>query len=182
MADYIKGRLENYPHQGIGEFHIHNVDMSDEPLLKQIVAMAKQRNILIHIHSGAEPVEWLYRLEPSLTIIWAHAGMSEPPGIVEQMMARYDTLYADTSYREYEILGSDGIAPAWRKVIERFPDRFMVGTDTWVNSQWADYRGLIAINRQWLSYLPRETAEKIAFRNAEKLFGRKVTKDLIGTR
>ena len=30
--------------------------------------------------------------------------------------------------------------------------------------------------------LPRETAEMIAFKNAEKLFGRKVSLDLIGKR
>jgi len=32
MADYLEDRLERYPHQGIGEFHIHRLDMSDEPL------------------------------------------------------------------------------------------------------------------------------------------------------
>lgn len=58
----------------------------------------------------------------------------------------------------------------------------MVGSDTWVNSQWDHYEPIIASNRQWLSLLPRPVAEKIAFRNAERLFGRSVTMDLIGTR
>ena len=51
-----------------------------------------------------------------------------------------------------------------------------------MNGQWADYDGIIEMNREWLSYLPMGVAEKIAFRNAEMLFDRKVTKDLIGTR
>jgi predicted TIM-barrel fold metal-dependent hydrolase len=125
----------------------------------------------------------LFRLKTSLTIIWAHAGMSEPADVVEAMMARYARLFADTSFRERDILSSDDtIDPAWRKVIERFPERFMVGTDTWINSQWDAYGELIATNRQWLSKFPRRIAEQIAYRNAEKLFARKVTRKLIGKR
>ena len=182
MADYLRARLEKYPHRGIGEFHLHRVDVSDEALLREVVAMAKARDIIIHVHSGAAPVDWLYRLEPSLTIIWAHAGMSEPAAVVEAMMAKYDTLYADTSYRENDILAADGIAADWRQVLERFPNRFMVGSDTWVNGQWANYEGLIALNRRWLSHFPPRIAEAIAYKNAERLFGRKVTRDLLGKR
>lgn len=183
MADYLQNRLDAYPHEGIGEFHVRSFDPEDEPLLRQVAAMAKKRNIYIHIHSGKDPVDLLFSYEPGLKIIWAHAGMSEPPDVIEAMMARYDTLYADTSYREWDILGDGGkIDPDWRRVLERFSDRFMVGSDTWVNSQWESYSELIAANRQWLSQFPRALAEKFAYRNAERLFGRKVEKSLIGTR
>jgi len=183
MLDYLKQRLAKYPHQGIGEFHIHTLDPTDEPLLRAVTQMAKARRIPIHIHSGARPVALLYRLEPSLTVIWAHAGMSEPADVVGRTMAKYPTLYADTSYREGDILGgSNGIDPAWRDVIERFQDRLMVGTDTWVNAQWDSYSELIATNRRWLSYFPRSIAEKIAYRNAERLFKRKISSALIGQR
>ena len=94
------------------------------------------RDLYIHVHSGKEPVDLLFSFEPGLNIIWADAGTSEPPEVVEEMMARYGTLYANTSYRESDILTRDGaVDPAWRRVLERFPDRFMVGSDTWVNSQ-----------------------------------------------
>jgi predicted TIM-barrel fold metal-dependent hydrolase len=135
------------------------------------------------VHSDHKPVELFYSFEPNLKIIWAHAGMSSPPDIVERMMAKYDTLYADTSYRENDIIVSrNKLDPAWRRVLERFPDRFMVGTDTWVNDQWAAYADLVELNRMWLSLLSREIAEKIAYKNAERLFGRKVGKHLIGQR
>jgi predicted TIM-barrel fold metal-dependent hydrolase len=137
----------------------------------------------VHIHSGAEPVKLFYELEPSLTIIWAHAGMSEPPEVVGPMMDRYATLYADTSYRERDILdGSGGIDPAWRQVITKHADRFMVGSDTWVNSQWDNYEDLIKTNRDWLRHFPKAIAEKIAFGNAERLFQRKVARELVGVR
>jgi predicted TIM-barrel fold metal-dependent hydrolase len=90
-------------------------------------------------------------------------------------MARYTSLYADTSYRETDILnGTGGIDPEWRRVLENYADRFMVGSDTWVNDQWEAYDQLIAINRKWLAYLTPRTAKKIAFQNAERLFGRKI--------
>jgi len=183
MFDYIMERLDAYPHEGIGEFHLHSVDPGDKVLLANVARVAKERNLFIHVHSGWEPVEYLYSLEPSLNIIWAHAGMSEPPAIVERMMEKHDNLFADTSYREHDILGPDGtIDPDWRRVLERFPDRFMVGSDTWVNSQWGNYGDLIATNRQWLRQFSRSIAEKIAFKNAERLFGRAMGRQLIGQR
>lgn len=182
MFDYLKGRLDQYPHVGIGEFHLHDVP-EDKTLLRKIAETAKSRDLFIHVHSGKDPVDFLFELEPDLKIIWAHAGMSEPAATVEAMMARYATLYADTSFREHDILLPDGtIDGDWRQVLERFPDRFMVGTDTWVNSQWDNYHNLIAVNRRWLSQFPRPIAEKIAFKNAERLFGRKVGNDLLGKR
>lgn len=182
MLGYIRDRLETYDHEGIGEFHVHNLDPADRPLLRAVAGMARARNIPVHIHSGAAPVRLFYELEPELTVIWAHAGMSEPPDVVGAMLDAYPTLYADTSYREREILGDGNLDPMWRAVILRHPDRLMVGTDTWINAQWDDYEGLIALNRSWLAKLPRDVAERIAYGNAARLFGRKVSRDLIGTR
>ena len=181
MVDYLVQRLSEYPHEGIGEFHLHSVDPSDEPLLRKIAELAKSKSIYVHVHSGKGPVDQLFSLEPELNIIWAHAGMSESAQTVEDMMATYKTLYADTSFREWDILGSEGtIDPAWRRVLERFSDRFMVGSDTWVNSQWDNYEQIMAVNRRWLSQFPRAMAEKFAYKNAERLFGRTIDKRLIG--
>ena len=183
VGDYIEERVRNYPHEGIGEFHLHQVDPNDEPLMKRIVALAIEKQIPLHVHSGHEPVEYLYSLDPGLTIIWAHAGMTEPADVVEEMMARYATLYADTSYRETDILPYSGeMDENWRRVLERFPDRFMVGSDTWINAQWAGYDRLISMNRGWLAHLTPDTARKIAYQNAERLFGRKIGRELLGTR
>jgi len=183
VLDYIRQRLGNYPHRGIGEFHVHTLDPADRPLLKAVARMARERNIPVHIHSGAEPVRLFFEMEPELTVIWAHAGMSEPADVVGAMFDAYPKLYADTSYREGDILTADGtIAPAWRDVIMRHPDRLMVGTDTWVNSQWDGYGELVELNRSWLAKLPRAVAERIAYRNAARLFGRTVSRDLLGSR
>ncbi len=72
--------------------------------------------------------------------------------------------------------------PDWLRIVVDFQDRLMVGSDTWVNSQWDRYADIIELNRRWLSKLPRSIAEKIAFRNAEQLFGRKVSMEQVGTK
>ncbi len=184
MFDYIRGRMDKYPHVGIGEFHLHDVAGADEGLLRQIAKLAAERGALLHIHSGAEPVSFMYGIDPGLTIIWAHAGMSEPPAVVGPMMDKHPRLYADLSYREWEILRGEGgtLDPAWKALLEKHADRFMVGTDTWVNEQWAQYGDLVAMNRAWLAQFPKDLAEGFAYKNAEKLFKRKVSRDLIGTR
>ena len=177
MEGYLEKRLNDYPHEGIGEFHLHSVDSSDRLFLKKVAAMALKRDIFINVHSGAEPVDFLFSIEPRLKIIWAHAGMSEPAEVVSIMMAKYKNLWADTSFREGDILSADGtIDPNWRKVLEAYPDRFMVGSDTWVNSQWESYDQIIATNRRWLAQFSREHAEGFAYKNAERLFKRKVKK------
>ncbi len=183
MEAYLAKRLEQYPHQGIGEFHIHSLDINDAPLFRRVIAMAKSRDIFLHVHSGAEPVRWLYSLDPTVKIIWAHAGLGTAPRDVYALMAEFPTLAADTSLREFEILGSGNrLNPEWEKIILAFQDRLLVGSDTWVNSQWDSYDSIIASNRRWLAKLPRAVAEKIAYRNAEQLFGRNISMELIGKR
>ncbi len=183
MAEYLAGRLKKFPHKGIGEFHIHRLDTSDEPLFRKVIAMAKARDIFLHMHSGPEPIRWLYGLDRKVKIIWAHAGLGEPASVVYKLMAEFPELYADTSLREHAILGSGNtLDPEWRKIIMRFQDRLMIGSDTWVNSQWDDYSGIIKSNRLWLSKLPRPVAEKIAYKNAARIFGRKISMKQIGTR
>ncbi len=183
MEAYLAGRLEAYPHEGIGEFHIHNLDTNDEPLFRRIIAMAKERDILLHVHSGAEPIRWLYSLDPDVKMIWAHAGLGEPAANVHELMSEFPSLFADTSLREHDILGfDDDIDPEWRRIILDFQDRLMIGSDTWVNGQWDRYADIMSTNRLWLSKLPRSVAEKIAYENAEKLFDRKISMDQVGTR
>lgn len=183
MDAYLSERLRTYPHEGIGEFHIHNLDYSDEPLFRKVIEMAKTRDIYLHVHSGPEPIRWLYQLDPEVKIIWAHAGLGERASAVYDLMADFPGLVADTSLREYEILGSGNrLDPEWEKIILTFQDRLMVGSDTWVNSQWDDYGSIITSNRKWLSKLPRDVAEKIAYKNAERLFNRNISMQLIGTR
>jgi hypothetical protein len=69
-------------------------------------------------------------------------------------------------------VASDGrLDSAWRTVFLKHPDRFLVGTDTWTTSRWHDLVPDMQRVRSWLAQLPRDVAELIAYRNAERLFG-----------
>ncbi len=181
MEVYLEQRLKQYPHEGIGEFHIHSLDKTDEPLFCKVIAMAKKRDIFLHVHSGAEPIRWLYSLDKDVKIIWAHAGLGDPASTVYELMSEFPDLYADTSLREYAILGGgDGLDPEWKKIIFDFQDRLMIGSDTWINAQWDNYSSIMSSNRQWLSKLPKDVAEKIAYKNAGRIFKRDISMGLVG--
>jgi hypothetical protein len=89
---YLKDRLARYPHEGIGEFHIRSEAMWNEPLMRKVIAMAKERDIPLHIHSGTEPIRWVYGVDPEVKIIWAHAGLGEPASDVYALMAEFPNL------------------------------------------------------------------------------------------
>ena len=183
IAEYLQHRLDAHNHEGIGEFHIHDLDVSDAPLFRTIIEMAKARDIYLHVHSGAAEIDWLYSLDPEVKIIWAHAGLGEPADVIYDTMAAYPTLVADTSLKEFAIGGfGDSLNPEWEPILIDFQDRLMVGSDTYVNRQWDGYDNIIAMNRKWLSLLPRDVAEKIAYKNAARIFKRDITNELIGTR
>lgn len=183
MPAYLEERLNTYPHEGIGEFHIRGPSMQNEELFREIIDMAKARNLYLHVHSGAEPIRWLFEMDPEVKVIWAHAGLGESASNVHALMSEFPTLLAETSLREYLILGfRDEIDPEWKDIIFDFQDRLMVGSDTWINEQWDNYEQIIASNRRWLSLLPREVAEKIAYKNAERVFGREISMEQIGER
>ncbi|MEW5862769.1 MAG: hypothetical protein AB1773_04140 [Pseudomonadota bacterium] len=46
----------------------------------------------------------------------------------------------------------------------------MVGTDTFTPERWHYVAEHAAWSRGWLAYLPREIAERIAWKNGEALF------------
>lgn len=48
------------------------------------------------------------------------------------------------------------------------------GTDTYAAERWPFVVEHARLARQWLAELPRDVAEKIAFRNGEALFGGKI--------
>jgi hypothetical protein len=52
-----------------------------------------------------------------------------------------------------------------------FPERFMVGTDTYTAERWHYVIEHANWSRGWMADLPREVAERIAYRNGDAVFG-----------
>ncbi len=162
VIPYLEARLKNGNYRGIGEFHLHADDNARTPTMRRVAALAVANDIPLHVHSGAGPVSVLFELEPELKILWAHAGMVEPADVVADMLDRHDRLAAEVSFRAGDIAPGGQISEAWRRLFIRHGDRFMIGTDTYINDRWDVYGSLIDEHRNWLGQLPRDTAEAIA--------------------
>ena len=169
---YILKRLEMPIYKGIGEFHIHNPVDADSAVIQKTVRLAVERNLFIHVHSDHRAVETIFSYEPNVKILWAHAGMSDPPDVISRMFDRHKNLWIDISIREYEIAPNEKLAPEWEKLFLEYADRITIGSDTWINAQWNNYEAIIAFDRNWLAQLPDEVARQIAFENAKRLFDR----------
>ena len=48
------------------------------------------------------------------------------------------------------------------------PERFVVGSDTWINARWDDYEALMQQARRWLGDLPPAVARRIAWDNGAR--------------
>ena len=165
---YLEERLRRHRYVAIGEFHLYGAE-ADLPVPKRMVAIARQHRLMLHAHSDADAVERLFRVDPDARILWAHAGF-EPPERVRQMLARHKNLWADLAFRSDHV--ADGkVTSAWRSLFIEFPDRFMLGTDTYVPERLYHVPEHAAQSRAWLADLPADVAERIAWRNGETILG-----------
>jgi hypothetical protein len=166
---YVEQRLALGIHRGIGEFHLFG-GQADTPVIRRLLQLAVERGLYLHAHSDELAIVELFTLEPRLKVIWAHAGMSAGPRAVGALLDRYPSLWVDLALRNGDVAPGGLLDPEWRALFLRHADRFMAGTDTWVTSRWEALPGSVAEVRRFLSQLPRDVAEKIAYRNAERLF------------
>ena len=169
ILPYIEGRLALKIHKGIGEFHLFG-GQTQTPVIKRVIDLAVRDGIYLHAHSDDLAIVELFTIEPRLRVIWAHAGMSSGPQAVGALLDRYPTLWVDLALRNGDVAPGGTLDPGWRAVFMRHPDRFLAGTDTWVTSRWEALPGSVNDVRSYLSQLPRDVAEKIAYRNADRLF------------
>ena len=166
---YMEERLKKGIYRGIGEFHLSG-GQTNTPVIKRLVELAVQENLILHAHSDDRAIEELFALNPKVKILWAHAGMSAGPDVVGKLLDRYPTLWVELALRS-DVAPGGQLDPAWRALFLRHSQRFMVGTDTWVPSRWDALPASLDDVRVWLRQLPRDVAEQIAFGNAARLFG-----------
>ncbi len=156
-------------YRGIGEFHIFGREAAS-PVVKEIVNFAVAKNLVLHAHCDEEALELLFSHNPKARVIWAHTGFSTPLARVEELFGKYPELRGELSYR-WDVVEGRTLTPEWKAFFSRHADRFLVGSDTWVNQRWQSYPETMATYRNWLGQLPREAAGKIAWKNGARLFG-----------
>jgi hypothetical protein len=129
---YIEERLAKYRYVGIGEFHLFGAD-AELPVPRRMVALARERGLLLHAHSDADAVNRLFAQWPEARMLWAHSGFDAPEA-VREMLRRHRACGA-TWPSAATMRGGQG-RPRLARGLREFPERFMVGTDTFTPERW----------------------------------------------
>ena len=171
IFELIKEEYARGYYRGIGEFHIYGKSAQSD-WVKKMVDFAVERNLYLHAHCDEEALLILFRHNPKAKIIWAHTGFSVAPARVAELLDEHkDALWGELSYRG-GITGGDGkLTSDWRNLFARYSDRFLLGSDTWINERWFGYDTIFKEYRGWLAQLPSDQAQRIASGNALRLFG-----------
>ncbi len=168
VIPYLEARLKTNRYAAIGEYHVYGAD-ADLPVMRRVVELAREKKLFLHSHSDADAIERQFRQDPSARILWAHSGFDDPEK-VREMLRRHKNLWCDLAYRSDHARGGK-VEPGWRAAFTEFPDRFMVGSDTFTPERWHFVVEHANWSRQWLADLPMDVAERIAYKNGEALFG-----------
>jgi len=192
--DFEAGKLK-----GIGEIFANNSTTSKMDKLKRKMRVDAATNrammdlvadyggvLSIHVQWDSDSVEQLESLAKYNTkanIIMAHCGSTSSAYDVRDILKNNPNIYCDLSARhppklhsrlmqkkpEMKIFTSSGLVNSWKELIEEMPDRFMVGTDIKTENDYD--KSISTIRSGLLSNLSSQTAEKVAYRNAEVLLG-----------
>lgn len=164
VIDYLESRLAAFEYEAIGEFHAFGDDIKTD-VIQRMIAMAKERDLLLHHHGDKEAVDLIFRTWPQARVLWAHSGFDRPD-VVREVLYRHPNLWADLAFRSDMAVRGGGLKPEWKALFEEFPDRFMVGTDTFAPERWYYVGDHAEFVRGWLADLEPAVAQKIAHENA----------------
>ncbi len=165
---YLEERLAKYQYVAIGEFHLYGAD-ADLPVPRRMVELARKYGLMLHAHSDVDSIERLFMQDPNARILWAHSGFTDSVR-VREMLRKHKNLWADLAFRTDHAPGGK-LSPEWREAFLEFPDRFMVGSDTYIAERWHFVPEHATTARRWLSELPRDVAERIGWKNGEDVLG-----------
>jgi len=168
VAAHVEERLRRYRYAAIGEFHLYGAD-ADLPVPRRLVQLAGEHRLILHAHSDADAVERIFAQDPQAKVLWAHSGFDRPQQ-VREMLRKHRNLYSDLAYRSD--MGAGGrVDPDWLEAFREFPERFMVGTDTFTPERLHFIPEHANYSRGWLAALPGALAERIAWKNGEDFVG-----------
>ena len=166
VIPYLKKRLAKYRYAGIGELHIDG-EQAYTPVMQEIIRLAKKYDLLLHVHSDAQAIKFIFKQYPEARILWAHAGFDYAV-IVGKLMDKHQNLWADLSFRG-EIINEGRLMKAWRILLERHADRFLFGLDTYEPLRWLQLKYAMQWQRDLLNTLTSESAQKIAYKNGDNM-------------
>jgi hypothetical protein len=168
IPTYLEELLTLGVHRGIGEFHVYGQD-AGSPVMVRVVGLAVARDLILHAHSDEPAIERLFAIDGRARVLWAHAGFVGAAA-VRTMVERFPNLSVEFAIRS-DIGPGGRLGADWRSLIEQYPERFMIGTDSYTPSRWPAMPAILAETRAWLATLPPPIGEAVAWRNAARLVG-----------
>ena len=166
LIPYLKQRLETFRYAAIGELHI-NGEQAKTQVMREIIRLARQHQLILHVHSDAQAIRLIFEQYPEAHILWAHAGFEEA-ATVSTLMDKQPNLMADLSFRT-EIYQNGRFFPGWEQLLLKHADRFLLGIDTYQPQRWLQINNVMLWQRQLLAALPGDVARKIAYDNSEHI-------------
>jgi predicted TIM-barrel fold metal-dependent hydrolase len=173
--------------RALGEVHIRQLSRkidrnpADSRFVK-ILQLAARHRVPVIIHAelddrATQRLDEALRAEPRATIVLAHAGESAPPRI-SGLLRRHPNIMVDLSGMHFQrkpFLATETgpLDPDWKALIERMPERFLMGIDVWAPRLFepAMLDRLMRWTRRILGELKPEVAQRVAHDNAAALFG-----------
>jgi Tat protein secretion system quality control protein TatD with DNase activity len=175
---------------------------ADTPLMKKFLDLAARYRVPVIIHYEVDndsfpALKRMLDYGRKTIIVLAHNGGRPESATLTAILDEYPNLFCDLGSMDHlgaygRVSGGQGqwtvknpiddgtghLRREWKALYELYPDRFMIGTDLAHPELWAipgNYKRRIAIFSSLLADLSPGSAEKIGFRNAQKLFGTKLS-------
>jgi Amidohydrolase len=173
----------------------------EDPALDRILDFCAESGLLVIIHNdmdtpfprpGKVPayldqMRSLIKRHPKTTIIWAHTGMGRVVGpvqrhaaVLEEMLRdpAFSNLYFDISWTEVAkyLVGSPQATKISADLINRYPDRFLFGTDEVAPVNQEQYLTIYSLYDPLWRLLTKDASQKVRQQNYDRLFGRARTR------
>jgi len=160
------------PYKGIGEFHLYDSANANGAVARKLMQFAAKNKLAVLAHVDDTAIDLLMAHAPDARLVWAHTGIGGAPvERVDALLGKYPQLMGELSYRPGLTCDAGKLCPEWRALLLKYPGRFMIGSDTWVNQRWLYYDELMKGYRAWLGDFPPDVARKIAWGNAAGIYG-----------
>ncbi len=165
------------------------------PALDRILEFSGETGLVVLIHNdidmpypkeGQEPyllrqLGALFRRHPNTTIIWAHMGLGRVVQPVQDQLRIVDRALSDSTLKHVNIdiswnevakyiLASPNSIKATADLINKFPDRFLFGTDEMAPASQEAYLKIYYMYAPLFAQLTPENKKKLLMGNYERLF------------
>ena len=186
-----EGMFVNGLLKGFGEIHINNRNRHnpsherkiplDNPVLNSMYGLAEKFGGFVQIHtmidSGLAEIRVMAKRYPRSLTILSHCLPGAKPEDIDSLFRDHPNIVCEVSSGGTihiplgRIFNREGLRENWRQLIERYPDRFFIGTDPCCGLDTRYNEIVSELREKFLPYLAPETLEKVAYKNAVQRFG-----------